>query len=117
MLAQISNALLSYATLAAMVIGPFIAFAVVIHFLERMIQKRLAERFGWSSVMWTGWLGTPIHELSHAAMCKIFGIGSTKSPCSNLTLRLADLDLFDIRGERETGMKNWAMRLSGSRHS
>lgn len=71
-MAQITDALISYAVLAVIVIGPFIAFAAVIHFLERTIQKRLAERFGWASVMWTGWLGTPIHELSHAAMCVLF---------------------------------------------
>lgn len=33
---------------------------------------RLARRFGWNSVLVTGWLGTPIHELSHAIMCAIF---------------------------------------------
>ena len=58
--------------MAILVIGPFVAFAIVIHFFERLIQRRLAERFGWSSVLWTGWLGTPIHELSHAAMCVLF---------------------------------------------
>lgn len=32
----------------------------------------MARRFGWKSVLWTAWLGTPIHELSHALMCVVF---------------------------------------------
>ena len=55
-----------------MMLAPFVAFALVIHWLEYMTQHRMAERFGWKSVMWTGWLGTPIHELSHAFMCWVF---------------------------------------------
>ena len=70
--AQLQIALLEYFGLVAIIIGPLIAFAFVVHFLERTIQIRLAERFGWGSVLWTGWLGTPVHELSHAAMCLIF---------------------------------------------
>ena len=58
--------------LLAILLAPFAVFAFVIHFLERLIQQRLAERFGWNSVLWTGWLGTPIHELSHALMCRVF---------------------------------------------
>ncbi len=58
--------------LLAILLAPFAVFAFVIHLLERMIQRRLAERFGWNSVLWTGWLGTPIHELSHALMCRVF---------------------------------------------
>ena len=50
-----------------------LGFAWIIHQIERMTQRRLAERFGWRSIMWTGWLGTPVHELSHAAMCIAFG--------------------------------------------
>ena len=53
-------------------IAPLAVFAMVIHWLERVIQSRLSQRFGWKSVLWTGWLGTPIHELSHAAMCILF---------------------------------------------
>lgn len=58
--------------LFGIVFGPFILFAFVIHLLEQTIQRVLAERFGWKSVMWTGWLGTPIHELSHVVMCHLF---------------------------------------------
>ena len=58
--------------LLLIVLAPFVAFAIVIHWIERITERRLAERFGWKSVLWTGWLGTPIHELSHAFMCWVF---------------------------------------------
>ena len=53
-------------------LAPFVVFALIIHWFERINSQRLAERFGWRSVMVTGWLGTPIHELSHALMCWLF---------------------------------------------
>ena len=59
--------------LMLVLVAPFVVFTILIHFLERLIQMRLASRFGWKSVLWTGWLGTPIHELSHAILCKAFG--------------------------------------------
>ena len=58
--------------LLLILLAPFVAFAIIIHWLEMITQRRLAERFGWKSVLWTGWLGTPIHELSHAFMCRVF---------------------------------------------
>lgn len=58
--------------LLLILLAPFVAFAIVIHWIESITERRLAERFGWKSVLWTGWLGTPIHELSHAAMCWVF---------------------------------------------
>jgi len=58
--------------LLLILLAPFVAFAIVIHWFEGITQRRLAERFGWKSVLWTGWLGTPIHELSHAFMCRVF---------------------------------------------
>ncbi len=56
----------------ALVLLPMAFFAIAVHWLEHFIQSRLATRFGWRSVLVTGWLGTPIHELSHAAMCLLF---------------------------------------------
>ena len=58
--------------LLLVLVAPFVIFTILIHFLERLTQMRLASRFGWKSVLWTGWLGTPIHELSHAILCKVF---------------------------------------------
>ena len=57
----------------AFALVPFIVFALIVHILERVIQRRLASRFGWNSVLATGWIGTPIHEFSHVLMCWVFG--------------------------------------------
>lgn len=53
-------------------LAPLVFFTWVIHLFERLMLGRLASRFGWNSVLVTGWLGTPIHELSHALMCAVF---------------------------------------------
>lgn len=58
--------------LLAAIVLPLAIFGWAIHQLEYLIQKRLSSRFGWNSVLLTGWLGTPIHELSHALMCVVF---------------------------------------------
>lgn len=83
--------------LLLVLITPFVVFTVLIHFLELGIQGRLASRFGWKSVLWTGWLGTPIHELSHWIMCKAF------------RHRVLEMELFEP--DKRTG------RLGFVRHS
>ncbi|MDP1564011.1 MAG: hypothetical protein Q8M16_21730 [Pirellulaceae bacterium] len=55
------------------IILPFIFFAVLFHFIEVVVQRRLIQRFGWQAALWTGWIGTPIHEASHVVMCWLFG--------------------------------------------
>jgi hypothetical protein len=52
--------------------GPLVGLTIALHYLEVVIQGRLARRWGWNSVMFTGWAGTPVHELSHAALCPLF---------------------------------------------
>jgi len=52
---------------------PLAAFALVFHTIEVVVQRRLVRRFGWKAALWTGWIGTPIHEISHVLMCWVFG--------------------------------------------
>lgn len=52
---------------------PIAVFAIIFHMFEAIVQRRLVERFGWKAALWTGWIGTPIHESSHALMCWVFG--------------------------------------------
>lgn len=69
---EFSTVVMEALTMIAPFLSPFVVFALLIHWFEIITQRRLAERFGWHSVLWTGWLGTPIHELSHALMCVLF---------------------------------------------
>jgi hypothetical protein len=55
------------------VFGPLAAVAVCLRLVERALSSRLLSRLGWGGVWLTGWLGVPIHELSHAAACVLFG--------------------------------------------
>ncbi|GEM_PF-108752 len=57
---------------AVWVVAPIAIFAIVFHGIEAIVQRRLVERFGWRAALWTGWIGTPIHESSHALMCWVF---------------------------------------------
>lgn len=72
LVASVVGLLVESLKLLSILLAPFIGFAILIHWLEHLTQTRMAERFGWKSVLWTGWLGTPIHELSHAIMCPVF---------------------------------------------
>lgn len=54
------------------VLGPLAACAVVLHQLQRVTAARLTTSFGPRAMLGTGWLGVPIHELSHVVACALF---------------------------------------------
>ncbi|MBX3273462.1 MAG: hypothetical protein KF729_24575 [Sandaracinaceae bacterium] len=53
-------------------LGPAAACAIVLSQLEGLTSALLARTFGWRAVLATGWLGVPVHELSHVAACLVF---------------------------------------------
>ena len=72
-MAAVLAALVSTAREALIVFGPLAVAVALLHALERLLAERLQSRFGWRGVLVTGWLGVPVHELSHAAACLLFG--------------------------------------------
>jgi len=67
------TALVSTGRQALLVLGPLAVAVALLAGLERLLAARLHSRFGWRGVLLTGWLGVPVHELSHAAACLLFG--------------------------------------------
>ena len=55
------------------VTGIIIIIGYLLGILERMINTNMQRALGYKGILLTAWLGTPIHELGHAAMCIVFG--------------------------------------------
>ncbi|WP_026884339.1 membrane protein [Clostridium akagii] len=53
--------------------GMIILVGFLLGILENIINSNMQRAFGYKGILITAWLGTPIHELGHAAMCVIFG--------------------------------------------
>jgi len=53
--------------------GVMAVFLVILQRLERWTSRRISHRLGWRAVLLTGWLGVPIHELSHLACARLAG--------------------------------------------
>jgi len=49
----------------------FVALAVL-HLMERAVGRFVAHRLGWRAVLVTGWIGVPVHELSHLLTAVVF---------------------------------------------
>ncbi len=60
------------ATLGTVVLA-MAAFVAALHGLERATSRVVAHHWGWRGVLVTGWLGVPLHELSHLVSALLFG--------------------------------------------
>ena len=45
---------------------------LVLHLLERLVGRFVSHRLGWRVVLVTGWLGVPVHEISHLVAAFVF---------------------------------------------
>jgi hypothetical protein len=68
----LARAGLDFVSQVVTLLGGLALLTLALHLVERRVSRRLSHRFGWRSVLVTGWLGVPLHELSHLAMCWVF---------------------------------------------
>lgn len=54
-------------------IGGLVIGGFILGYLERLSNRLIIDTFGMKGIYFTAWLGTPVHELGHAAMCLLFG--------------------------------------------
>ncbi len=52
--------------------GIFFVAGFVLSKLQTAISRQYARTIGWAGILWTAWIGTPIHELGHVVLATIF---------------------------------------------
>ena len=57
------------------ILGIFFIFGFLLSLLSNLTRNKYSQTFGERfNIYWTGWIGTPIHEIGHAVFCIIFGL-------------------------------------------
>ncbi|MBE6024472.1 MAG: hypothetical protein E7231_15015 [Cellulosilyticum sp.] len=54
-------------------LGVYVIFGIILDQIEQLNIRYIASTFGRLGIITTGWIGTVIHEASHALMCLLFG--------------------------------------------
>lgn len=55
-------------------VGVLVGFGLLMGTAESFATQKLYALFGWESIVVTGLVGTPVHELGHFLGCKLFGM-------------------------------------------
>ena len=59
-------------------LGPLFMISALLFWVQRWAQHAWARVIGWRGVIYsTGWIGTPIHEISHLIVGRLFGVRIT----------------------------------------
>jgi len=54
------------------IFGVFFVFGLLLSKIQTAILKNYTSSVGWRGLLWTAWLGTPVHEYSHAFFAILF---------------------------------------------
>lgn len=57
----------------ALLLGPGLVLAALMHALAGFVERRTNRVLGGAAYLLFGWLGTAVHEIGHALFCLLFG--------------------------------------------
>lgn len=78
--------------LTIITISIFILFGFIYNYIENRNTRNILSLFGYKGILFTGIVGTTIHELSHLLMCLIFNH------------KITDFQLFNLKGYKNSGV-------------
>ena len=67
------SAVVATAAQLALLLGPGLVLAALMHALSGFVERRANRALGGAAYLLFGWLGTAVHETGHAVFCLLFG--------------------------------------------
>jgi len=64
---------LLYITQFSLTVGVFFVYGFLLFAIQQKIHTIYFKTIGWKGILLTAWIGTPVHELSHAIFAWMFG--------------------------------------------
>lgn len=52
--------------------GVFFLYGMILSKFQTWTHRQYARSIGWRGILWTAWIGTPVHELGHALLAILF---------------------------------------------